>query len=110
MASTSSLSFSTGYAPGFRTVELTDLEKLLKTIEHDECLATLKKVISNTAQAPTEAKFRKLKLTTPKVKELIVDVPGAIESLLQFGWVQACNETLSRAVLLEYIYSCHKIL
>ena len=64
------------------------MEQLLKQIENDETLATLKKVIQNTAQAPTEAKFRKLKLSNPKIKELLVDVPGALESLVQFGWVK----------------------
>ena len=75
-------------APGFRTVELSDMEKLLKTIENDSTLETLKKVVQNTAQAPAEAKFRKLKLSSPKVKEVIVDVPAALQALLDFGWVK----------------------
>ncbi len=35
-----------------------------------------------------EEKFRKIKLTNPKIKSVIVDVPGAVELLLQIGWVR----------------------
>lgn len=55
---------------------------------------TLKKVVSNVAMAPTEAKYKKLKLSNPKINELLVQ-GGALPPLLDLGWVQVCASASS---------------
>lgn len=50
-----------GYAPGHKVVELTVLQQLLKLIKSDKSLETLEKLTRNTAQAPAEEKFRKVR-------------------------------------------------
>ena len=49
-------------------------------------------VTQNVAQQPTEPKFRKLKLSNPKIAELLVAVPGALEALGVLGWVKEVEE------------------
>lgn len=43
---------------------------------------------THTLSHTQEEKFRKIKLTNPKVKATIADVPGAVEILEQMGWVK----------------------
>ena len=50
-----------GYAPGHKVVELTVLQQLLKLIKSDKSLETLEKLTRNSAQAPAEEKFRKVR-------------------------------------------------
>lgn len=51
-----------------------------------ESLDMLEKVVANVAKAPTELKFRKLRLSNPKIAEGIVRAPGALAALEQMGW------------------------
>ena len=51
-----------GYAPGHKVVELTVVQQLLKLIRSDKSLETLEKLTRNSAQAPAEEKFRKVRL------------------------------------------------
>ena len=64
-----------------------------------ETLATLRKVTSNVAQNPAEAKYRKLKLSNAKIIELIVNVPGALDSLRFAGWTEEMEESSPVMVL-----------
>jgi len=43
-------------------------------------------VTQNVAQHPTEAKYRRLKLANEKIEALLVNVPGAVQTLLELGW------------------------
>ena len=43
---------------------------------------------ANTAQAPAEEKFRKIRLTNPKIAEIITNVTGAVEAMVEMGWVK----------------------
>lgn len=80
-----------GLGPGMRVAEkLTPLEKALRSmpLPQAECtLEILEKLCRNTAQAPAEEKFRRIKLTNEKIKAAVADVPGATDSLLEMGWV-----------------------
>ena len=42
-----------------------------------ECGATL-----------AEEKFKRVKLSNPKIKAALVDVPGAVDALLAIGWIR----------------------
>merc|ERR1719199_790345 len=74
-----------GYAPGHKVVELTVLQQLLKLIKSDK---TLEKLTRNTAQAPAEEKFRKVRLTNEKIAAVITNVDGAVEAMCEMGWVK----------------------
>jgi len=78
-----------GYAPGHKVVELTVLQQLLKQIKSDKSLETLEKLTRNSAQAPGEEKFRKVRLTNEKIALVITNVPGAKESMVEMGWVES---------------------
>jgi len=74
---------------------LTALEKALRALPLDQWEASLElieKLCRNTAQQPAEEKFRKVKLTNERIKAAITDVPGAVEALLELGWVRAEEE------------------
>lgn len=45
----------------------------------------LQKMLCNILRSPSEAKFRKVRLANPRIKEAIVDTDGALE-LLQVGF------------------------
>ena len=77
-----------GYAPGHQVQIATPLQQLLKLIKNDATLATMEKLTRNTAQAPAEEKFRKIRLTNPKIAEIITNVTGAVEAMgpMKAGW------------------------
>ena len=58
-----------GYAPGHKVQIATTLQQLLKLIKSDATLATMEKLTRNSAQAPAEEKFRKIRLTNEKIAE-----------------------------------------
>lgn len=47
----------------------------------------MSKLVRNTAVAPSEDKFKRIKLSNSKVKTTIVDIKGGVSSLLAMGWV-----------------------
>ena len=51
-----------------------------------ETLDTLEKLVANVSRAPTELKFRKLRLSNPKIAEVVVNAPGALAALQHLGW------------------------
>ena len=77
-----------GYTPGHQVQIATPLQQLLKLIKNDATLATMEKLTRNTAQAPAEEKFRKIRLTNPKIAEIITNVTGAVEAMVEMGWVK----------------------
>jgi len=42
----------------------------------------------HSASAPKEEKFRKIRLTNAKIKQVIGDVPAAMAALREMGWVE----------------------
>jgi hypothetical protein len=49
-------------------------------------LDLMSKMAANIAKSPTEPKFRKMRLSNPKVAEGLVHVPGARQFLCAHGW------------------------
>eukprot|EP00808_Paulinella_micropora_P007614 g37338.t1 len=57
--------------------------------QHPASYKMIKTILKNVVSAPPTAegdKFRKLKLSNPKIKQSITDVEGALPLLLMFGW------------------------
>lgn len=46
----------------------------------------LGKLLANIAAAPAEPKFRRLRLTNPRIQSAVVDVSGGVELLLACGF------------------------
>ena len=51
-----------------------------------ESLEILGKLVRNVAVNPSDAKYRKLRLSNAKVQEAVGDTPGALNALLAMGW------------------------
>ena len=49
-------------------------------------LAMLRRMIENIAKNPAEAKYRKVRLSNPKVAEGLVHVPGVRQWMGAVGW------------------------
>jgi hypothetical protein len=86
-----------GYAPGMNSRmagPLSEFEQALRGLplaSADGTLDIIETVTRNVVRAPKEEKFRKLKLTNRKIKEAIVDVPGAVNVLREMGWVESAE-------------------
>ena len=80
-----------GYAPGHKVQIATTLQQLLKLIKSDATLATMEKLTRNSAQAPGEEKFRKIRLTNEKIAAVITNVDGAVEAMCEMGWVKEAD-------------------
>eukprot|EP00982_Pelagococcus_subviridis_P011896 31126-Pelagococcus_subviridis.AAC.9 len=50
-----------GYAPGHKVVMATPLQQALKAVKDDKSLETMEKLTRNSAQAPAEEKFRRVR-------------------------------------------------
>jgi len=57
-------------------------------------LELLEKLVRNTVHAPSEEKFRKIRLTNAKIAEAITNVPGAVDAMVEMGWQKEGEETL----------------
>ncbi|EEH53526.1 uncharacterized protein MICPUCDRAFT_68787 [Micromonas pusilla CCMP1545] len=75
-----------GYAPGHKVVMATPLQQALKAVKDDKSLETMEKLTRNSAQAPAEEKFRRVRLTNEKIAAVITNVPGAVRVMLEMGW------------------------
>ncbi|GHP03984.1 hypothetical protein PPROV_000273800 [Pycnococcus provasolii] len=84
-----------GYAPGTSSgayAEISDLSKALRStggspgmISNVASLETMLKICSNVAKAPLELKFRRIRLTNPKVAALLDGAPTQILTTF-LGW------------------------
>jgi hypothetical protein len=73
----------------------TPLEQALRSLplEHyQETLELIQKLTQNVVRNPGEEKFRKIKLTNPKISAAITIVPGAVNLLKEMGWEEADEE------------------
>jgi hypothetical protein len=57
-------------------------------------LELIEKLVRNTVHAPTEEKFRKIRLTNAKIAEAIANVPGAVDAMIVMGWQKEGEENL----------------
>eukprot|EP00961_Rhodomonas_salina_P109536 1474304-Rhodomonas_salina.1 len=77
-----------GYAPGHKVVEKTPLQAKLAAVKDTGAFDLMEKLSRNIAQNPGEEKFRQVRLTNEKIKAALGDVPGAVDVLLEMGWVE----------------------
>lgn len=63
-----------------------DVEAAVMQVKSLEALEMVHKLTYNTAVQPHETKFRRVRLTNPKVKEVLGDCPGALEAMQALGW------------------------
>lgn len=93
-----------GLGPGMRVADqLTPLEAALRSIPMGNWQATLdimEKLFRNITQNPREEKFRKIKLTNPKISDNITSISGALEALLYVGFVMSPEEEGSDVMVL----------
>eukprot|EP00928_Gymnodinium_smaydae_P081972 TRINITY_DN653_c0_g1_i2.p1 TRINITY_DN653_c0_g1~~TRINITY_DN653_c0_g1_i2.p1 ORF type:complete len:187 (-),score=65.76 TRINITY_DN653_c0_g1_i2:553-1113(-) len=87
-----------GYAPGANSKmgeARTPLQEALRQLPLDKWEATLElieKLTRNVVRNPSDDKFRRIKLTNPKIAAAITDVPNALALLKEMGWVQEGEE------------------
>mmetsp|Transcript_90422 Transcript_90422/g.161094 ORF Transcript_90422/g.161094 Transcript_90422/m.161094 type:complete len:187 (-) Transcript_90422:229-789(-) len=81
-----------GYSPGNQVADkLTPLQQALRALplsQATETLDIIEKLTRNVTRNPTEDKFRKIKLSNPKIAAAITDVPYAVDILKEMGWVE----------------------
>jgi hypothetical protein len=56
-------------------------------VQEPATLALLGTLTRNVAQNPREEKYRRVRLTNPKIAAALVDIKGAVDVMLHLGWV-----------------------
>lgn len=69
--------------------KLTPLEQALAAIKCPDTLAVLGKLVYNTAVAPKDPKYRRVKLGNAKIAATVGSQPDALRALELLGWVAA---------------------
>lgn len=64
----------------------TEVEAAVMAIKSMDTIELIHKLTYNAACSPTESKFRRVRLSNPKVKEVLADCPGALEAMEALGW------------------------
>jgi len=81
-----------GYSPGNRIADkLTPLQQALQALPLDkaqETLELIEKLTRNVVRNPGDEKFRRIKLSNPKIAAAIGEVPFAVDALKEMGWVE----------------------
>jgi UBX domain-containing protein 6 len=98
-----SCSLSTGY---FSTTarlkeKPTEVQAALATVPENASLEILEKLLYNIAVSPKEAKYRRIKLSNPKIKASIAEVPEARKYLTLLGWELIAEEGVEFLILPE---------
>mmetsp|Transcript_9265 Transcript_9265/g.23873 ORF Transcript_9265/g.23873 Transcript_9265/m.23873 type:complete len:234 (+) Transcript_9265:62-763(+) len=70
-------------------MELKDALCALPAANAPVTLDLIEKLTQNVARNPTDEKFRRIKLSNPKIGAAITNVPGAVDALKLLGWVEA---------------------
>lgn len=89
-------------APAKYAREYTDIELACKRVSGPNAataLTVIGKLTKNVAQNPTEEKYRKIRLSNPKIEETIVNVPGAMDLLIVMGWEYNVDEDADHLIL-----------
>ncbi|CAE8625094.1 unnamed protein product [Polarella glacialis] len=80
-----------GYSPGNQVAEAkTPLQQALHALplaQAQETLDLIERLTRNVVHSPKEEKFRKIKLSNPKIAAAITNVPFAVDALKEMGWV-----------------------
>mmetsp|Transcript_30259 Transcript_30259/g.89867 ORF Transcript_30259/g.89867 Transcript_30259/m.89867 type:complete len:185 (+) Transcript_30259:96-650(+) len=84
-----------GYAPGSKVADkLTPLQQALRSLPLEvaqETLELIDKLTKNVVRSPTEEKFRKVKLTNPKLAAVVAAAPTFVDIMQEMGWVQTAE-------------------
>ncbi|MEW5304809.1 MAG: hypothetical protein WDW36_007393 [Sanguina aurantia] len=71
--------------------QLTPQETAVCAVKSSEAIEIIAKLVYNCAVTPKEDKFRRIKLSNPKIQSAVVGAEGAVDALLAMGW--AVDET-----------------
>mmetsp|Transcript_37774 Transcript_37774/g.97679 ORF Transcript_37774/g.97679 Transcript_37774/m.97679 type:complete len:185 (-) Transcript_37774:278-832(-) len=81
-----------GYAPGSKVSDkLTPLQQALRSLPLEvaqETLELIDKLTRNVVRSPGEEKFRKVKLSNPKIAAVVAAAPTMVDIMLEMGWVR----------------------
>ncbi|CAL5225639.1 g8495 [Coccomyxa viridis] len=78
-----------GYVPArYAPAAPTAVQAALYAVQSQAALELIAKLTKNVVISPTEEKFKRVKLSNPKIKAALVDTPGAIDALLAIGWLR----------------------
>ncbi|PNH08635.1 hypothetical protein TSOC_004788 [Tetrabaena socialis] len=64
----------------------TEVEAAVQAVKSLEAVEMIHKLVYNSAVSPKEEKFRKVRLSNPKVKAVLGDAEGALEAMTALGW------------------------
>ena len=64
----------------------TAVQAALWEVQSQASLEIVSKLLRNAAVEPNEEKYRRIRLSNPKIKSLIVDEKGALQALQALGW------------------------
>merc|ERR1712061_204810 len=67
--------------------------------KYQDTLDLIQKLTQNVVRNPTEEKFRRIKLTNPKIAAAITDVTNAADLLKEMGWQQEGEELVLPAAV-----------
>ncbi|GBF89107.1 hypothetical protein Rsub_01824 [Raphidocelis subcapitata] len=65
-----------------------EAEAALMQVKSEAALEIIGKLLYNAAVAPKEEKYRRIKLTNPKIRETVVEATGGVDALRALGWVE----------------------
>ncbi|CAE8658368.1 unnamed protein product, partial [Polarella glacialis] len=85
---------------------LTPLQQALHALplaQAQETLEFIERLTRNVARKPKELKFRKIKLSHPKMAAAIINVPLAVDVLREMGWVED-NEWLLLPATIRFVH------
>lgn len=86
-----------GYAGYYSTTskipdKLSPLDEALRMIPEMDTLEIIAKLIRNVVIQPNEDKFRRIRISNPKINSTVADVAGGMDTLLAMGWTIAEEE------------------
>lgn len=70
----------------------TGVQAALYSVESQETLEIIGKLTRNVVINPTEDKYRKIKLTNPKINQTVTQAAGGVESMLAMGWTYEAED------------------
>lgn len=70
----------------------TPLQTALAGVPSMETLQILEKLTYNCVVMPKEIKYRRIKLSNPKIKAAVANVPAALQALQLMGWEAVPND------------------
>lgn len=79
----------------------TEVEAAVAAVKSEAALEVIGKLLYNAAVSPREDKFRRVRLTNPKVREAVVEAHGAVDALRVLGWVDDPEALAGEALIVR---------